>query len=471
MTRSARFFQAAGLAALIGGIQMTGCATVPSTSSTRASSTPAQEQVRTMLAAVSPQQAKAVVEALVTFGTRHTLSETESQTHGIGAARHWIYREFEKMALLSGRTGDQAMQVSFDSHTYGPDRRRVPVQTEIVNVVAVLPGSMPQARNRRYYVIGHYDSRASEALDAKSDAPGANDDASGVAVVMELARVMSQHRYDATIVFMATAGEEQGLLGARLHAQTAREHGDDIRAVLSNDIVGDPKGPSGNVYDKQIRVFSEALPRNLSAEELAQIRRLGMENDSPSRQLARYVAETARQLGLPVQPMLVNRTDRFLRGGDHTSFNEAGFPAVRFTIVEENYDRQHQNVREQDGVRYGDLPEFVDANYLAGVARVNGAALACLANAPSAPENARIVTSQLGNDTLLRWEPSPEPDVAGYEVVWRLTTEHEWSHLRDVAITTESTLKINKDNYFFGVRAYDKDGYRSPVTFCADAAQ
>ncbi len=424
-----------------------------------------------MLTEISPHHAKAVIDSLVSFGTRHTLSETDSETHGIGAARHWIYREFEKMALLSGRTGDEAMRVSFDSHAYGPDRRRVPVETEIVNVVAVLPGSMPQARARKYYVIGHYDSRASEALDAESDAPGANDDASGVAVVMELARVMSQHRYDATIVFMATAGEEQGLLGARLHAQTARENGDDIRAVLSNDIVGDPKGPSGNIYDKQIRVFSEALPRELSAADLARIRALGMENDSPSRQLARYIAETARQYGLPVQAMLVNRTDRFLRGGDHTSFNEAGFPAVRFTIVEENYDRQHQNVREEHGVRYGDLPEFVDADYLAGVTRVNGAALACLANAPSAPGNARIVTEQLGNDTMLRWDASPEPDVAGYEVLWRLTTEHEWSHARDMQAGTEATLKINKDNYFFGVRAYDKDEYRSPVSFCAAAPQ
>ncbi len=444
---------------------MSGCATTAS-SSARTGAPAATDDVSAMLAEISPESVKLDVESLVAFGTRHTLSDTESETRGIGAARRWILKEFEKTALLSGREGDETMRVFFDEHTYGPDQRRVPVKTNIVNVVAELPGSMPAARHRRYYVIGHYDSRATEALDAASDAPGANDDASGVAVVMELARVMSRHRYDATIVFMATAGEEQGLLGAKLHAQAARERGDNTRAVLSNDIVGDPTSPGGRVFDKHIRVFSEALPRTLAPEVLVRIRDLGMENDSPSRELARYVAETARQHSLPVQPMLINRTDRFLRGGDHTAFNEAGYPAVRFTIVEENYDRQHQNVRMENGVTFGDLPEFVDANYLANVTRVNGAALACLANAPSAPGNARIVTRDLGNDTVIRWEVAPEPDVAGYEVVWRLTTEHEWSHVQDIGPLTEATLKVSKDNYFFGVRAYDGDGYRSPVTFC-----
>lgn len=472
MLKPHRFCVAAIMAALTGGTFMTGCASTPtSTPSSKTPSTPAEQQVAAMLNDVSAEQVKLDVESLAKFGTRHTLSETESDTRGIGAARRWLLKQFEDIALLSGRSGDRAMQVSFDEHQYGPDQRRVPVETNIVNVVAVLPGAMPTARHRKYYVIGHYDSRATEALDATSDAPGANDDASGVAVVLELARVMSQREYDATIVFMATAGEEQGLLGAKLHAQAARERGDRIRAVLSNDIVGDPTSPGGKVFDKQIRLFSEALPRTLSPKELAKIRALGMENDSPSRELARYIAETARRYGLPVQPMLVNRTDRFLRGGDHTSFNAEGFPAVRFTIVEENYDRQHQNVRVENGVTYGDLPEFVDPTYLANVTRINGAALACLANAPSEPENARIVTKDLGNDTVIRWEASPEPDVAGYEVVYRLTTEHEWSHVVGVGLQTEARLKISKDNYFFGIRAYDKDGYRSPATFCGEAPQ
>lgn len=431
----------------------------------------AMQEVDRMLADVSADGVRGVVDALVSFGTRHTLSDAESESRGIGAARRWIAREFEAVALLSGRTDADAMKVYFDSHTFGPDRRRVPVETEIVNVVAELPGSMPQARGRRYYVIGHYDSRAGDPLDAASDAPGANDDASGVAVVMELARVMSRRRYDSTIVFMATAGEEQGLIGARLHATSARENGADIRAVLSNDIVGDPKSPSGRVFDRHIRVFSEALPRVLSAEDLARVRQLGLENDSPSRQIARYVAQTARQHRLRVQPMLINRTDRFLRGGDHTSFNEAGYPAVRFTVVEENYDRQHQDVRIVEGVQFGDLAEFVDAAYLADVARVNGAALAHLANAPSSPGNARIITADLGNETVLRWDAAPEPDLAGYEVVWRATIDHEWTESRDVGMNTQATLEINKDNHFFGVRAYDRDGFRSPVSFCGAAAR
>jgi len=466
-----RIVEWAGAIGLAATALLAGCSATSLNPEAESNRSGAMQDVDRMLAEVSPQAVKEIVETLVTFGTRHTLSDTESDTRGIGAARRWIHREFEKIALLSERTDGEAMKVYFDSHAYGPDRRRVPVETEIVNVVAELPGSMLSARSRRYYVIGHYDSRAGEALDTTTDAPGANDDASGVAVVMELARVMSKRRYDATIVFMATAGEEQGLLGARLHATVARERGEDIRAVLSNDIVGDPKSPSGRVFDKHIRVFSEALPRTLAAEDLARIRSLGMENDSPSRQIARYVAETARKHGLAVQPMLINRTDRFLRGGDHTSFNEAGYPAVRFTIVEENYDRQHQDVRLVDGVQFGDLPEYVDAQYLAGVTRVNGAALAHLANAPSTPGNARIVTAALGNDTLLRWNASPEADVAGYEVVWRATIEHEWTDVHDAGLETEVTLPFSKDNHFFGVRAYDRDGYRSPVSFCGAAGR
>ncbi len=470
MPKQSTFAAGSGAVLLSMLLHLAGCAAGGDRAAEPAESGPMND-VELMLAEVSPDSVKGIVETLASFGTRHTLSETESETRGIGAARRWIRGEFERYALLSERAGAEAMKVYFDEHTYGPDRRRVPVETRIVNVVAELPGALPEARSRRYYVIGHYDSRASGENDTASDAPGANDDASGVAVVMELARVMSRRRYDATIVFMATAGEEQGLIGARLHAATAREQGADIRAVLSNDIVGDPKGPSGRVFDRQIRVFSEALPRTLAAEDLARIRSLGMENDSPSRQIARYVAQAARLHGLAVQPLLVNRADRFLRGGDHTAFNESGYPAVRFTIVEENYDRQHQDVRVEDGVQYGDLPEFVDGAYLAEVTRVNGAALAHLANAPSSPANARIVTARLSNDTTLRWDPSPESDVAGYEVVWRATTEHEWSSVHDAGPATEATLEVNKDICFFGVRAYDRDGYRSPVAFCGSAAR
>ncbi len=421
--------------------------------------------VTAMLAEISGDRMKQDVIALTGFGTRHTLSDTESATRGIGAARRWIKAELERDAAAAGRTGDEAMKVSFDSHIVQPDGKRVTRATEVVNVMAVLPGSLAQAASRRYYVIGHYDSRRSDPLDATGDSPGANDDASGSSVVLELARVMSRRRHDATLVFMTTAGEEQGLLGAKAHAAAARDAGADIRGVLNNDIVGDPTAPSGAVHRDRVRVFSEGVPDQPSPEALAQLRRMAAESDSPSRQLARYVAEVAAWHRLDVQPQLIFRLDRFLRGGDHSAFNASGYPAVRFTVVEEHYNRQHQDVRMEGGVAYGDLPAFVDGSYLGGVARVNGAALMHLANAPSPPPDARIVTAELANDTTLRWSASPEPDVAGYEVLWRETTSGLWQHVRDVGPVTEARLAMSKDNWYFAVRAYDKDGYRSPAAF------
>jgi Zn-dependent M28 family amino/carboxypeptidase len=421
--------------------------------------------VTAMLREISAERVKQNVEKLVGFGTRHTLSDTESQTRGIGAARRWIKAEMERAAAESGRSGPLAMRVSFDTHHVKPDGKRVTRPVDVVNVVALLPGSMPQAAGRRYYVIGHYDSRRSDPLDATGDSPGANDDASGASLVMELARVVSKQRLDATVVFMTTAGEEQGLLGAKGHAEAARAAGLAIGGVLNNDIVGDPTGPPGAMHRDRVRVFSEALPEQATPEALTALRRLAGESDSPSRQLARFVAEVAAWHRLDVQPLVVFRHDRFLRGGDHSAFNAAGYPAVRFTVVEENYNRQHQDVRVEGGVEYGDLPAFVDGPYLAGVARINAAALMHLANAPSAPADARIITAELANDTTLRWTASPEPDVAGYEVVWRETTSPFWQEARDVGRKTEATVAMSKDNYFFGVRAYDREGYRSPVSF------
>lgn len=338
-----------------------------------------------MLAEISPDRVKQNVVSLAGFGTRHTLSDTTSPTRGIGAARQWIKREMERSAAGAPPGGGNPLAVSFDSHPVAPDGKRITRQVDVVNVVAVLPGTMPEAAARRYYVVGHYDSRRTDPLDAAGDSPGANDDASGTSVVMELARVLSRRRHDATIVFMATAGEEQGLFGPRLHAAAARAAGADIRAVLSNDIVGDPTSPTGGPHRGHVRVFSEGIPAEPAPEALAQIRKLAAESDSPSRELARYVREVAAWHRLDVQPMVIFRHDRFLRGGDHIGFNEAGYAAVRFTVVEEHFDRQHQDVRTEGGKSYGDLPEFVDGPYLAGVARVNAAALMHLANAPSSP--------------------------------------------------------------------------------------
>jgi Zn-dependent M28 family amino/carboxypeptidase len=426
---------------------------------------PSHVEVSRIVEEVSADRLESDLQTLVGFGTRHTLSETGSDTHGIGAARRWIESEFRAIADASGRTGEDAIRVEMDRHWVEPDGRRITRRVEVVNPMLVIPGTMPEARGRMYYVVGHYDSRASDPNDATSAAPGADDDGSGTVLTMELARVFASRRFDATVVFMPVAGEEQGLFGSRLHAKMARERGWDIRGVLSNDIVGDPTAPDGSRHDDRIRLFSEGIPVGSTADEAMAIRRMGGENDSPSRELARYVAMVAAWHDLPVQPWLINRPDRFLRGGDHTGFNESGYAAVRFCEVEENYDRQHQGVRTENGRRYGDEIGFVDFEYLRGVAQVNGAALAHLANAPSVPGNARIIAAELTNDTTLRWDASPEPDVAGYEVMVRDTTEQQWRALRDVGDVREATVPLSKDNWFFGVRAYDGEGHRSPVAW------
>ncbi len=423
-----------------------------------------------VIAAVDAARLRRDVDALAGFGTRHTLSETDSDTRGIGAARRWVARRFEEAVAGSGREGDLACRVEFDAHRVAADGARIPRDVEVVNVVCTIPGADPASRDRLYYAVAHLDSRASDPNDAASDAPGANDDGSGVAALIELARVLSAERLDSTVVLLATSGEEQGLYGARLHARAAREAGLDVRAVLNNDTIGDPTGPR-TVRD-EVRVFSEGLPLELLSgdpERLAsavrQIRALGAESDGASRQLARYVREVGELHGAPVRAKLVMRPDRFLRGGDHTPFNELGFPAVRLTELYDVHERQHQDVRTEGGVRYGDLPEFVDEVYLAGVTALNAATLAHLANAPSAPGNARIIVAELTNHTTLRWDPSPEPDTAGYEVVWRDTASAEWQHAQDVGDATEGTVARTKDNSVFGVRAYDREGYRSVVAF------
>lgn len=422
-----------------------------------------------VMSAISQEYVRATVDRLAAFGTRHSLSDPDHPTRGIGAARDWIKAQFESFnEQVSGDTGK--LRVRFEEFT-PPVGGRVSREAKFVNVVAELPGTLTP--ERRYYVVGHYDSMPSNVMDPETEAPGANDDGSGTTAVMAIARAMAGRPCESTIVFLCTAGEEQSLLGARYHADQAAARKEDIRAVLNNDIVGDPWGPGGDrsrTTKNLIRLFSEGIPRNPSAQQLATIRSLAAESDSPSRQLARYIAEVAEKENTAVKPMLVFRADRFLRGGDHLAFNEAGFVAVRFTEVHEDYRHQHQTPRiEKDeagnNVQYGDLPEHVDAEYLANVARLNAAALVHLANAPSTPPNARVITARLEYTTTLRWDPSPEPDLAGYEVVWRETTSPVWTHTREVGLVTEVTIDESKDNFFFGVRAYDRDGYRSPVAF------
>lgn len=401
------------------------------------------------------------IRKLVSFGTRNTLSMQDDPNRGIGAARDLLFSEFSKAAESSGG------RMTVEKQTFEqPKVDRVAVPTMITNIVATLKGTQPESGGRTYVVSGHYDSMCTRPVDAKCDAPGANDDASGTAAVLEMARVMAKHKFDATIIFMAVAGEEQGLLGSTYFAEQAKQKGMDVEAMFTNDIIGNSLGGNGVRDRHTVRVFSEGVPSNESPAEANVRRGVGGENDSASRQLARFIKETAGRYVPGMRVMLVYRRDRYLRGGDHRPFLERGFAAVRFTETHEDYRHQHQNVRQENGVQYGDLPEFVDFTYVADVARVNAASLAMLALAPARPKNVVVVTARLTNDTDLKWDANKEPDLAGYEIVWRDTTSPVWTNARAVGNVTSYTMKgISKDNFFFGVRTLDKQGNRSPVSF------
>ena len=426
----------------------------------------ATPKVDAVLEAISAGRIGETIKALVGFGTRHTLSDPDHPTRGVGAARRWIKAEFDKIARDSGGR----LRVEEDSFVQSVGRR-VPRPTTLVNVVAVLPGDDPASKDRWLVVSGHYDSIARPLSDEKGDAPGANDDASGTAVVIELARVMSQHHFDATLVFMAVAGEEQGLLGATHWAEKAKADGRRIEAMLTDDIVGNTSGGNGVHDDRRVRVFSEGVPSD-ETEAQARLRKsIGGENDGPSRQLARYLKEAAEHDVPGFEVTTVFRRDRYGRGGDHIPFNERGWPAVRLTEPNEDFTRQHEKVETRDGVAYGDVFERVDVPYVAKVARVNASLLARLALAPAPPSEVRFATARQAYDTALTWRKNPEPDLAGYRVVWRATHQPYWAHGRDVGDVTEATLKgLSKDDLFFAVQAVDREGHASPPVFPAPPA-
>jgi Zn-dependent M28 family amino/carboxypeptidase len=405
---------------------------------------------------VSAERIRSNIERLVSFGTRSTLSAQDpasiSSGRGIGAAREWIRSEFETYS----KDCNGCLEVKTDSFTEGP-ADRIPQPTQITNVYAVLKGSDPESAKHIVLVTGHYDSRNSDTLDVKGNAPGANDDGSGTAVSLECARVLSKLKFPATIIFLTVAGEEQGLNGSRHFAAMAKQQGWNVEAVLNNDIVGGNKDPEQDA--SVVRVFSEGIPVAADEKQLRQIRNLGGESDSSSRELARYIAEVGRTYDAGVKPLLIFRLDRYLRGGDHYSFNQQGFAAVRFTEYREDFNHQHQNIRTENGIEYGDLPKFVNFEYTAAVARLNAATLAALASAPALPANVRLDTSKLDNDSTIAWEPTPR--ATSYEIVWRATSAPDWEHAQSVGNDTRATLKLSKDNVIFAVRAVDNEGHRS----------
>ena len=420
-----------------------------------------QPQIDKIVADISPQRIEAYVRKLAAFQTRHTMSDTVSDKVGIGAARRWIKAELERCGAQAGGR----LQVAFDSHIT-PVSARISKPTEIVNVVATLPGAQAASKDRIYVVSGHYDSRNTEIMDASGVAPGANDDASGTAAVMEMACVMARHQFDATLVFMTVAAEEQGLLGAAHWAEMAKQKNLNIAGMFTNDIIGSSRSDEGKVDDSQVRLFSESIP---VTKELNDVNRAllatGGENDSVSRQLARHVKETGERYVPNFKVSVIQRRDRYLRGGDHMPFLERGFAALRFTEPAEDFSHQHQNVRKEGEKQYGDLPEYNDYNYIARVARVNAAALATLSLAPAAPQKVQMRTAKLENDSTMLWQANGEPDLAGYRIVWRETTAAQWQGAMYVGNVTEATVKLSKDNYFFGVQAVDKDGNTSVATY------
>ena len=418
-------------------------------------------EIANLVRSVSPEQLERYVRTLAGFGTRHSLSATDDPKRGIGAARRWIRDTLEKCSA----DADGRLRVEFDEFVQ-PPTPRIPAPVTLVNVVATLEGSDPSARSRTLVVSGHYDSMCGSVMNADCDAPGANDDGSGTAAVIELACTMSKQRYPATLVFMAVAGEEQGLLGAAHWARRARDRNLDIEAMITNDIVGNAHDESGRRDPSYVRLFAQGVP---AAKELSEEwqRRLetGGENDSPSRELARAIREAAARYVQEPAVRIVYRRDRYLRGGDHIPFLAQGYAAVRFTEAREDFRRQHQDVRVVDGVQHGDLPQFVDYAYLAGVTRVNAAALASLARAPAPPSGVRIETLRLENATTLSWNANSERDLAGYEIVWRETTAPFWQGAQFVGNVTRASVALSKDDHVFSVRAVGNGGHRSLASY------
>ncbi len=443
---------------------------------------PTDPQILAALRDISAERLRTTIETLLRFPNRNTISSMDPDlaATNVSAAAKWIHGQFEEISKGCGG----CLDVREDTFTEDPQTGKAPriVQpTTITNVYAILKGTDPVQSARRILITGHYDTRASDTLDTHSIAPGANDDSSGTAVSLEAARVLSRHRFPATLVFVAVAGEEQGLNGSRHLAAVAKSEGWQLEAVLNNDIVGGDTTPFDRLQSKsRVRVFSEGVPATATSEQQRAILAVGGESDSPSRELARavvdvsrtYTQSTAQRTSGSVKPVLIFRLDRYLRGGDHSAFNGQGFAAVRFTEWRENFDHQHQNVRIENGKQYGDLLQYDDFNYISRVARLNTAALATLASAPAAPAYVRLVARNLDNNSTLRWLPAPTAvSLTRYEVVWRETTAPDWQYSAPAeklgqmqeGAELNVVVPVSKDNVIFGVRACDMAGHCSPA--------
>ena len=410
--------------------------------------------------AVSATRIAADIRTLAGFGTRNTLSDTVSDVRGIGAARRWIKSEFEAISKACG----DCLEVSFQGGVVkAGENSRVPVDTEIVNVVAIKRGN--RYPDRYLIMSGDIDSRASDVNDAEIDAPGANDNASGMAGAMEAARVLSAYDFPVSIAFVGLSGEEQGLFGGKFLAEHARTEGWDIVGVLNNDMIGNIEGIDGVIDNRTFRIFSEPTPVT-ETEQQRKIRRYtGGEVDGVSRQLARVVHRLTRQYMPEMNPKMIYRLDRFGRGGHHRPFNDAGYAAVRIMEAHENYNRQHQDIRVENGVRYGDVIEGVNFDYAGKLTAVNAITLASLAWAPPAPRQVRIGGAVMPS-TVLEWTPADDPDLAGYKIYWRDTTAPQWQNSRFVGKVDRFTLEnVIIDNYLFGVAAVSRGGHESPVVF------
>ncbi len=413
-------------------------------------------EINQMVNEVSPDSLRSYINTLVAFGTRNTLSTQTDIKRGIGAARNWVLKKFNEFAKnSSGR-----LSAVIDTTTLQPNGKRVDAPLVLGNVMATLKGS--DANDKRIFIIsGHLDNMRTNVMDRTGDAPGADDDGSGTSAVLECARIMSKHSFPATIIFVAVSGEEQGLLGSTYMAEKAKKENWNIEAVLNNDIMGSNNSNETNIIDNtRVRVFSEGLPAFETEKNAARIRALGLENDGKSRQLARYVKEIGERYVDHLEVVMIYRNDRFLRGGDHTPYVEQGFAAVRFTEMNENYTRQHQDVRIENGINYGDLPQHIDYEYLRKNTAMNLSNLANLAKAPSVPEEVKIEVKKLTNNTSLLWLPPKTGRVKGYYILIRETTSPVW---QKKIFTTDNKMLLpySKDNYFFAVQSVNETGNES----------